>query len=129
MNPLIGTDVEVYWNLHRNVWSIRDRRTRRVVAHSASVELADVSFAVSAAGNARVREEGRKNVHAFGRGRLVSLRPTSPPAVRTTVTYNPYEHTTFVTKPYGQPVFSAERAWFGYRTVAAIGLDTEAQAA
>lgn len=128
MSDLIGTDVEVYWNLHRKVWSIRDRRTRRVVCHAAGLTLDDVTFVVSAAGNARVRREGRKNVHAFARGTLVSFNGT-PDDGADEVTYNPYKHTTFVLRDDGTPVHTAARAWLGPRMVWAKGLDISAKAA
>jgi hypothetical protein len=127
-DPLIGTDVEVYWNLHRKVWSIRDRRTRRVVCHAAGLTLDDVTFVVSAAGNARVRREGRKNVHAFARGRLADLSGM-PDDDSVEVTYNPYKHTTFVERDCALPVRTAMRAWFGPRIVWALGLDTVVHAA
>ena len=82
--------VEVYFNLHKQCYSIRfDRSTLwgttgsalkgRVIAHAQRVELKDVTCRVSQAGRQRVRETQRKNVHAFMIGTLVGLdgmRPT-----------------------------------------------------
>lgn len=120
-------EVDVYFNLHRKVWSIRDRKTRRVVGHARHVELADVTFKVSAAGNARVRAEGRKNVHAFARGTLMSAdRALSIPSDDSVVvTYNPYKHTTFVNKDNDTPVHTAGYAWLSDRTVFAHNIDLE----
>jgi hypothetical protein len=97
--------VDVYYNLHKKVWSVREKATG----------LVDVTFKVSAAGNAKVRAEGRKNVHAWITGTLVSwysgtitdtdssewienlydgrvlTRPSKNKAV-----YNPYKYTSFV---------------------------------
>lgn len=118
---LIGSDVDVYFNLHRKVWSVRDRKTRRVVAHAKSVKLTDVRFRVSAAGNARVRSEGRKNVHAFARGTLAGFSVLGTlPAYGVPVTYNPYKHTTFVEKNTGRPVHGANVAWLFGRTVVVV---------
>jgi hypothetical protein len=103
--------VEVYWNLHKHVWSVRSCKTGRVIAHAERVVLRDVSWTVQPAGNRRVRETGRKNVHAFGRGTLAALDGVMwqrldvpvPKAIDAgargrlePVRYNPYIHTTFV---------------------------------
>lgn len=123
---LIGRDVDVYFNLHKKCWSVRDRKTRRVVAHATELVLSDVTFRVSAAGNARVRVEGRKNVHAFARGTLHNLGSMLVPSDDSVkVTYNPYKFTTFVTEKRKRPVHSATMAWFGPRTLFAE-LDTDA---
>ena len=70
-------------------------------AHPEYVVLKDARFLVGKAGQARVRAEGRKNVHAGVSGlNIVNL----PLRVRVdaysddwrTVTYNPYRHDSFV---------------------------------
>ncbi len=65
--------VEVYWNFHRKLFSIRaaeGREKGRVIAHAYHVTLWGAEFRVSAAGRERVRREKRKNVHAVVRGTL-----------------------------------------------------------
>lgn len=120
-SSLVGTDVDVYWNLHKGAWSVRDRKTRLVVARVDAITLTDVQFKVSAAGNARVRSEGRKNVHAFARGRLETIgADVFDPAGRS-ITYNPYKYTTFVTADDEVPVRFARMAWLSGRTVRAVG--------
>jgi hypothetical protein len=57
---------EVYFNLHKQCLSMRPMGGK--VSHISVVILDDVTFAVQPAGNARVRAEGKKNVHAFVRG-------------------------------------------------------------
>lgn len=115
---LIGRDVDVYFNLHRKMWSVRDRRSRRVVAHVRELVLGDVSFRVSAAGNARVRAEGRKNVHAFARGTVLDVGHMLLPSNQSvSVTYNPYRYTTFVEERTETPVHTASIAWFGPKTL------------
>jgi hypothetical protein len=120
-DPLLGRDVDVYFNLHRKVWSVRDRKTRRVIAHVDKIMLANVTFKVSAAGNARVRAEGRKNVHAFARGRVVDLAGGKV-FNGVPITYNPYKHTTFVTKDFESPVAGAWWAMLDGRSVEARGV-------
>ena len=62
----------MYKNLHKNTWSIRNRKTGRVVAHQDEVNVLDAKFVVQPAGRKKVLEERRKNVHAFVRGTLVT---------------------------------------------------------
>lgn len=116
---LIGRDVDVYWNLHKKVWSVRDRATRLVIAHLDGLVLRDVTFRVSAAGNARVRREGRKNVHAFARGTIVWPGPEETYRLRDVVqvTYNPFKFTTFIVQDTNEPIFEARRAWLTGRSV------------
>lgn len=117
---LIGTDVDVYFNLHRKCWSVRDRKTRRVVAHAAQVVLSDVTFRVSAAGNARVRREGKKNVHAFARGTVCEDQLRFFVEDTALVTYNPYKFTTFVDAENGWPIYGASFASFNGKIVEAL---------
>ena len=64
--------VDVYYNLHKHLWSVRDRRTGRVILHCDRVELTNVKFHVGQRGRERVNEEQRKNVHAWVTGDLES---------------------------------------------------------
>ncbi len=119
--PPKGTRVEVYWNLHKDCWSLRNCKTGRVVYHfcagtRADVLLEDVQWVVQPAGNARVRRERRKNVHAFARGTFAGVQPMwpvswgrSPRANR--ARYNPYKNTTFVTNE-GEPILTSRAAIF-----------------
>lgn len=63
--------VDVYRNLHKNIWSIRDRQTGKVIDHQQVVHILDAKFVVQPSGRAKVLREGRKNVHAFVRGTFV----------------------------------------------------------
>lgn len=101
--------VEVYWNLHRKQWSVRNCATGRVVAHVCSIALDKVQWVVRPAGREKVRREGKKNVHAFARG--VVLDSSTYPHGWTRdnswqdVTYNPYRDESFVRLSYdGQGV-------------------------
>lgn len=62
--------VQVYRNLHKDCWSVRDKATRRVIDHCDEVFLRDCKFVVSEAGRQRVLKEKRKNVHAYIEGEL-----------------------------------------------------------
>lgn len=103
-------NVDVYWNLHKQCYSVRDRATGKVVQHKSTLVLADVQFVVQPAGRERVRREGKKNVHAFLRGRICDLFWDDLLWVdyrtQQEVTYNPYKDETFVLRP--DPVLGRE---------------------
>ena len=68
--------VEIYYNLHRSCWSVaalEGPHKGLVIGYCQSALVAGARFTVSLAGNARVIREGRKNVHAFVRGRLLAV--------------------------------------------------------
>lgn len=105
--------VRVYFNLRRKVFSVMDKKTRRVIAHLAEVGLTDVRFIVSESGRQRVLREKVKNVHAFVEGTLGLTQPIEGVAV----SYNPYKAPTFVERDSGLPVHSAPRAFLQGRSV------------
>ena len=86
-------DVDVYRNLHKKTWSIRDRRTGRLLGHTDNVIIIDAKFIVQPAGRQRVLREQRKNVHAFIRGKMLdsiyAFMATNP-LCNAQVTYDPY---------------------------------------
>ena len=86
--------VFVYYNLHKECWSVR--QGGKVVDHTHDIMLRDCQYLVGKAGRKRVLREKRKNVHAGVSGYVVDFIP----ACRTyhELTYNPYRHTTFVSK-------------------------------
>ena len=89
----------VYFNLQRRVWS--ERQAGKVIGHPEYVVLKDARFLVGKAGQARVRAEGRKNVHAGVSGLNITdavypVRVSAYSDDWRTVTYNPYRHDTFV---------------------------------
>ena len=107
---------EVYKNLHKDCWSIRETKSKRVVGHADSVQLFQVKYKVSQAGRERVLKDQRKNVHAVVEGEIVSVSGFTPfkgrdiqthneyPALHSDrlyleeLTYNPYKFTHFVKK-------------------------------
>ena len=92
----IDTDkrVYVYFNLHRKLWSVK--QDGKVKGHTACVNLKDCRFLVGKAGQARVRREGKKNVHAGVSGYIQSDIPWWVGNTTCFVTYNPYKHDTFI---------------------------------
>ena len=105
--------VHVYRNLHKKVWSIMQKG--KVIAHAPCLELQGCIFRVRPGGLARCRREGRKNVHAFAVGELLSQEPASLPesAGWHRVSYNPFANDTFVRPDTGCPVHEADAVYFG----------------
>ena len=100
--------VRVYWNLHKKCWSIQDAKSGLVIDHRYDVTLEQAKFVVRKGGQKRVREEGKKNVHAFAAGRysLKNGLAAYDKGARK-VTYNPYVNDTFVFAETGEPVTDA----------------------
>jgi hypothetical protein len=92
MDKLLGMRVQVYRNLHKNCYSVRDVKTRRVIAHVQDITLTDVNLKVSQAGRARVIREGKKNVHAVVEGTVIQGFFLGSGWL----TYNPYKYDSFV---------------------------------
>lgn len=60
--------VDIYFNLHKKVFSVKCRSRGIVIAHARTVLCADhCDFVVRPAGNVDAVESGVKNVHAFVR--------------------------------------------------------------
>lgn len=118
------TEYLVYRNLHNGLLSIKDRKTRLVVAHSDQVTLVNATTVVNESGRQRVLTEKKKNVHAYIRGQINSigsiLIPFKGRVLKTTeapwdsllnnstkhddITYNPYKFSTFVIRGSGESV-------------------------
>ena len=82
---------EIYRNLHRKDWSIRNKGI--VTQHTKTAAISSAKFVVQPAGQKRVLAEQRKNVHAFVRGQLTTI-----PADWQTwkqAKYNPYRFNYF----------------------------------
>ena len=100
--------VEVYYTLHKNVFSVRHKG--KVIAWGNRVTNENPEYVVREKGRQKVLEEGRKNVHAFVRGTLsdinnfkfgkIQQRLSEPREV----TYNPYKYDSFVDGSTYQPV-------------------------
>ena len=103
--------VEVYFNLHKYIWSVRSCRTGRVLLHTDKVHINNPTFVVRKAGRERVLREGKKNVHAFVRGDITVFNDFDPDYLDyTLVSYNPYKFDTFVDGIDTRPVRTAKRA-------------------
>lgn len=120
-DPVIGEPVDVYFNLHKRLWSIKARSgpdRGRIIAHAETVVLDGVELIVSEAGRQRVLREQRKNVHAFARGTLTAVggttlacaaRELAGPGLKG-LTYNPYRRDHFIVRRTGQAARRARAA-------------------
>lgn len=90
----IGEPVRVYWNIRKKCFSVQTDQEKgwRLALHIDSVRIQDVTFIVSDAGRERVRQEKRKNVHAYMEGFWAPDQMAYGAVVR----YDPYEHEKFV---------------------------------
>ena len=62
---------EIYRNLHRKDWSIRNKGI--VTQHTKTAAISPAKFVVQPAGRKKVLKEQRKNVHAFIKGQLTTI--------------------------------------------------------
>lgn len=91
-----GKKVQVYRNLHKNCYSVRCAKTRRVIGHMRSVVLLYPEFKVNAKGRDRVRELKRKEVHAYVEGFLLANTSDVLSIEGKRIRYNPYINDTFM---------------------------------
>ncbi len=87
----------VYWNLHKCVWSIQSCKSGLVIDHRQHLTLLDAKFVVRKGGQKRVREQGKKNVHAFAVGYIIDGKQRSYHDWDR-VKYNPYTDDYFMHK-------------------------------
>ena len=113
--------VQVYRNLHKDhkaawdgfpVYSVRGD-DGLVKSHTSYLVIHDCTFRVQKRGQQRVRDEGRKNVHAYVQGRkrvgYVDLVDEDSIAVA----YDPYKNDTFIRTDTGEALTKAKTVIFG----------------
>ena len=98
----------VYFNLHKNIFSVKDVKTGLVEGdHRTEVVIKNAVFKVSEAGRQRVLKEGVKNVHAGVKGELGNI-PKADMGNLISVTYNPKKYDSFVTVDGYRPLQGAD---------------------
>ena len=111
--------VRVYWNLHKDVWSVRSCKSGLVIDHKPHMTIRDGYFSVWKSGQKRVREEGKKNVHAFAVGYIyteggISIK-AKPNVDWDRVKYNPYTDDYFMHKGEDHDEWNEiPRDWVGW---------------
>ena len=107
---------DVYFNLHRRVWSLRCRSTGRVTGHSRVVAFPfGARLIVRKAGRERVLRTGQKVVHAFVRGDVLDTSGTVAEWMETAqtlpnavaITYNPFHAAHFTHRATGERIDAA----------------------
>jgi hypothetical protein len=122
-------EVQIYRNLHRSrkdggsVYSVRNA-DGIVEAHESCLTLENCKLRVSDKGNERVRDEERKNVHAYIQGQRGQLQPSAwkfrQMGEPVEITYNPYKHKSFVRVDTGEPIYEAKAVFTNPFKVLAI---------
>lgn len=114
---VVGQKVDVYRNLHHGGFSIRDSKTKQVLAHADSVKMTGgVLFKVNEKGRQKTIEEKRKRVHAYVQGFFVDSDIEHPLDMQRVIVYDPYvtplfkdmESEEFVTKFEGDVFFEGK---------------------
>jgi len=99
--------IEVYFNLHKKTWSVR--QSGRVVGHTDYIQVKNPQYVVRQGGNERVRREQKKNVHAFVRGYITDSLPLFAKQQKF-VSYNPYKNSSFVVRNTNDTICSSPYA-------------------
>jgi len=104
--------VFIHRNLHRPpYYSIKAGRSGGpVIGYDTDIWLEDVTFKVQAGGRDRTRKEMRKNVHAGVVGKIKDSGGSYDTSGWVLVTYNPYQHDSFVEYETGIPIHNAKEA-------------------
>lgn len=106
-------DVRVYWNLHKDCYSVQAKPQRnagwRVICYAGAIALRNARFLVSEAGRQRVLRDQAKNVHAYVRGEPISWSKDDHEGALRQPSYNPYRGPQFTDRSNGhKAVLSAE---------------------
>jgi hypothetical protein len=102
--------------IHRNLnrppyYSIKSGKSGGpVIGYDTDIYLKDVIFKVQKGGQNRVRKEMRKNVHAGVVGKIIDSGGEYSTDGWVLITYNPYEHDTFVEYETEKPIYRAKEA-------------------
>ncbi len=83
--------IRAYYNLHKKCFSVQDYQSGLVIEHTYQLFVTNAMFVVRKSGNERVKQEGKKNVHAFVNGIRTKYRQgVMPDFASHKVRYDPY---------------------------------------
>lgn len=117
--PTITEPVKAYLCLHRlkdikwggfveKAWSLKGKRSGRVVAHAKGILLHDCTFEVSEAGRQRTIQQKKKYVHAFVCGTVnLDQKVLVDEKLEVEIFYNPYRMNSFQDSQ-GRQILSAK---------------------
>ena len=99
----------VYFNVREKNLSVLDYKTNKVTRKVSQAYLTNAMFVVRKSGNKRVREEGRKNVHAFVNGIIQNRLPNNQDLFYHShkVRYDPYTMDCF----HYERIVNGKRRW------------------
>lgn len=100
-----GQQIQVYRNLRKDNFSIRDAKTRRVIAYGTDIILSNIRMCVQKGGRKRVIREKWKNIHAFVSGTYEGNNYVNINQDWEVVHYNPYTTETFINTTTGNQYF------------------------
>ncbi|YCA45513.1 hypothetical protein M1E11_10135 [Bacillus sp. JZ8] len=103
----IGQKVKVYRNLHKDLFSIQDALSKKVIAHGEGFLLKNVKFHVQENGRKKVVEMRRKRVHAFIVGEYMGVSKENKTLYRE-VYYNPYVTKQFIDLMNNEPIVQSD---------------------
>lgn len=106
-----GQRIQVYRNLRKDNFSIRDAKTRRVIAYGTDIILSNIRMCVQKGGRERVIREKWKNIHAYVSGSYEGDNYLDLNQDWEVIYYNPYTTETFINKKTGEPIFHANMAY------------------
>ena len=100
--------IRAYYNLHRKCFSVQDYQTGLVIEHTDKLFVTNAMFVVRKSGNERVKQEGKKNVHAFVNGIRTKYRQgIMPDFASHKVRYDPYTMDYF----HYERIFNGQSEW------------------
>ena len=97
---------QIYFNLHKRLFSIQEKG--KVIDHTNNITLWNCRFLVGEKGRDRVRQEGKKNVHAKVSGFIERDKSYDGCDRVSIVKYNPYVNDTFVREEDNSPIHYAK---------------------
>lgn len=114
----VGQKVMVYFNLHTQLFSMKDAETGLVLGHGTGIMLEFVEFKVQQGGRERVLRDKQKNVHAFVIGTYIGTceaeKMTFP---MRDAYYNPYKQDSFTDKESGMKLSHATVCYLNNKQV------------
>lgn len=90
----------IYRNLHKDCFSVADSQSKKVIAHGDGFLVKFLDVKVSEKGRERVREQKRKEVHAYIKGVFLKEETLKKETIQecNECYYNPYTTDTFINK-------------------------------
>jgi hypothetical protein len=99
--------VQVYRNLRKNCFSVRDKATRKVIGHVQEISLKDCTMHASLSGISRIRSKRRKAVVAWIEGTTFTPQNQQELSCKQHgIFFNPYQNDTWVDH-HGYPIARA----------------------